>query len=172
LFPVNSEEDFSYDDPLNLTFFNFSVSSLIDLHYNAGIDYDAEYQRAYVWTLADQRLLLDSIFNNIEIGKFVLIFNGYEHKPIFEMLDGKQRLLTLVRYFEDQFSWHGHKFSQLSHNDRRHFDRHMTTTAKTQGQITRAVKLKYFLKLNTMGVPQDPEHLHKVRQMYLDATRT
>lgn len=60
------------------------------------------YQRGLVWSLKQKQLLLDSIYNNIEIGKFILKYNTFEKMTEdaketgvgydFDCVDGKQRL--------------------------------------------------------------------------------
>jgi hypothetical protein len=165
LFNINDNKLFHYDDNYFFTLLSQDVSSLLSYHYNFGINFNPVYQRDFVWSEKDQLTLIDSIFNNIEIGKFALIFNGYEKKPIHEILDGKQRLLTLIKFYEDKLIWNGYKFGELSKGDRDHFYYYNVSVLITKYKMSLADRLKYFLKLNVCGVAQDPEHIAKVREM-------
>jgi hypothetical protein len=52
----------------------------------------------------------------------------------------------------------------LSPHDRYHFKHYSAAIAETEN-LTKAQKYRYFLKLNTTGTPQDPEHMKKVTDM-------
>ena len=77
-----------------------------------------DYQRDYVWELSDKQLLIDSIFNNIDIGKFAFIHLDYKtwNKTgyAYEILDGKQRLKTIIDFYENRFSYKGIYYNDLS----------------------------------------------------------
>lgn len=80
------------------------------------------------WNQKDKELLLDSIFKNIDIGKFVLIHISDEewHKRGlgYEILDGKQRLNTLIEFYENRIAYNGKCFNDLSGMDKRTFTEH------------------------------------------------
>ena len=67
------DTNFAENQNVKLDFYNSTVEGLILMNYHFGIDFDPEYQRGYVWELKDKELLIDSIFKNIDIGKFVFI---------------------------------------------------------------------------------------------------
>lgn len=72
---------------------------------------DPDYQRDYVWADKDKEYLLDSIFSKLDIGKFVLVEQDskvwFETHNMYEILDGKQRLSTLVAFYENRIPYHG-----------------------------------------------------------------
>jgi hypothetical protein len=150
-------------------FNNFSIESLLHMYYGsyAGIDLNPDYQRGLVWTLEDKVSLIDSIFNNIEIGKFVLIHMPYSVRgKSYTILDGKQRLTTLIEFYEDGFSYRGFKYSELSRGDQYHFKEFSTSTAKADSnQLTKEMILLYFLRLNTTGKTQTKNHLDHVKEL-------
>lgn len=90
---TNGDSKFSKNQNVKINFNNSIIESLIHKYYAFGVDMNPEYQRGYVWKSEDKQLLIDSIFNNIDIGKFAFIHlddkkwaetgNGYE------ILDGK-----------------------------------------------------------------------------------
>ena len=68
------------NDDLSLSFSQQTIEGAIIHRANYfGIDFSPEYQRDYVWDLEDKVDLIDSIFNNIEIGKFVFIHNIFNY---------------------------------------------------------------------------------------------
>lgn len=160
--------DFRQKDELELNFTQESISSLFFKAYSFGVNFEPEYQRGYVWSLEDKIDLIDSIFNNIEIGKFAFIV--YDSKKCaetglsYEILDGKQRLSTLCEFYEGRFTYHGYTFSELSETDRRHIKSYPVSVAEL-GNATEKQILEYFIKLNTNGRVMDQEHLNKVRAM-------
>lgn len=159
--------DFTPKDRWTISFHNRDLFGLIHYHYSFnGIDYSPVYQRELVWSQADKESLIHSIFTGVEIGKFALIPLPY-HKtnPSHEILDGKQRLTTLVDFYEDKFTYRGLYFSQLSFKDKNHFLHYNVTVGLTREEITLEEKMDYFLKMNVGGVPQSQEHLAKVAKL-------
>ena len=70
--------------------------------YHSGVDFDVDYQCEHVWELTDKVVLIDSIFNNIDIGKFVFVWRDFGVKEkLYEIVDGKQRLLTIKEFLGD-----------------------------------------------------------------------
>lgn len=155
------------EETLSIQFYNQDLSSLKHYHYR-GVDYSPSYQRGLVWNHSDKEKLIDSMMNGIEIGKFVLIELPYDNtKPyggnLYEILDGKQRLTTIIQFLENQFTYKGKLFCELSSQDQNHLmRRHFSVAIGKEDEWPLERKLKYFLKLNTGGVPQSEEHLKSV----------
>lgn len=171
---IDQSQIFTQDDDVH---FHYSQRDLYFLLYlcfeEYGIDLDAEYQRGNVWTLKQKRDLIDSIFKNIDIGKFTVIERpwGDDHnKPItpllYEALDGKQRITTIRDFFLNRFQYNGKYFCELYPGDKSHFRHYSISYAETK-PMTKEQKYRYFLKLNTTGTPQDPSHIKKVWQMWM-----
>lgn len=161
----NEESNFSITDKKQISFHNTMIQSLFSKHYYFGIDYSPVYQRELCWSQEDKENLIHSIFNNIEIGKFAFLRRPYAPKsPGYEILDGKQRLTTIIEFYEDKFSYKGKTFSELSKKDKNHFLNYNITYGDGDENWTLEDKMEYFLKLNIMGVPQSKEHLEKVAQ--------
>jgi hypothetical protein len=129
----------------------------------AGVNFTPDYQRDYVWTLEDKENLIESIFNNINIGHFVLGRYPYSRTgKLYEIIDGKQRLSTLVEFYEDRFPYKGVYFSQLSFKDSHHFTSYSTNLAIME-EPTEKQKLEVFVKVNTTGKVMDAQHLASVQ---------
>ncbi|GED72577.1 hypothetical protein BRE01_62790 [Brevibacillus reuszeri] len=159
---------------IRMSFQQNELSSLFSKVYHFGVNFDPEYQRDYVWQLEDKESLIDSIFNNVEIGKFAFIryddekwtATGYS----YEVLDGKQRMRAILDFYEDRFTHKGKKFSELSIKDRNHFKRYTISVAEVS-DLSEEQILRYFIKLNTSGKVMEKEHVEKVRQMLDEETQ-
>lgn len=163
-----NESKFVKKDDLRVHFMQMSIQSLFTKVYSFGVDFEPEYQRGYVWELEDKIALIDSIFNNVEIGKFAFIDNSNEKWEAtgfsYEILDGKQRLSTLCEFYEGKFEYKGFKFNELHPLDRNHIMSYPVSIAELRDATEQDV-LKYFVKLNSNGKVMDKEHLDKVKSM-------
>jgi len=173
---IEAMERFEEDEDI---FINYSQRDLISLigkmSDEHGIDLNPEYQRGLVWTHSQKISLIDSIFKNVDIGKFSVIrrpWGNDNNKPItpklYEMLDGKQRLTAIWEYYCGGFKYKGKYFYELHPRDRNHFKHYGISYAETN-PMTDEQKYRYFLKLNTTGVPISEEHMDRVRKLWLDS---
>jgi len=155
-----------FEEDRDITFY-FSqrfISSLLHLLYYSGVDLDTDYQRGVVWTHEQEVELIDSIFKNVDIGKFTVIKRKFseERTHYYEMLDGKQRTIALCRFFEGRFKYRGRTFQELHPRDQGHFEDYSISYAEC-GPLTDEQKYRYFIKLNTTGQVIDPNHIEKVK---------
>ena len=157
--------DFAVKNDMEIRFHNTSLDSLLHRIYHSGVNFDPEYQRDLVWDLADKVSLIDSIFNNIEIGKFAFIKRDYSYDIFYEILDGKQRLTALREFYEDRFEYKGCTYSEMSPDDRHHFRNTGVTIGDIAEPKDRKDIYRYFVKLNTAGKPIDQSHLDKIKKL-------
>ena len=178
--PLRTKEEdqlivrFSQKEDYTIQFHQSTIHSFHTHAYHFGVDMNPDYQRGYVWTDHDKTALLDSIFNNIEIGKFVFIRRDYDGANrstphFFEILDGKQRLSTILDFWEGRFKYRGKTYFELCWRDQNHFDGFRISMAEV-GDMSEEQILQYFIRLNTAGRPVNPEHLEKVKDR-LDAIK-
>lgn len=93
-----------------------------------------EYQRDYCWGEKEMKDFIDSIYNEVDCGVIVLRELSYEEVErrlkendgrqigFFDVIDGKQRLMTLKAFINDQFTdSYGNLYSDLSTFARRKF---------------------------------------------------
>lgn len=158
----DGKTSFAKKDDIRINYSQRTVDSLLIHAYHFGFDLEPIYQRGLVWDLEDKVALIDSIFNNVDIGKFTFIKNDIMDKD--EVLDGKQRLSTLLEFYEDRFEYKGFEFSDLSRKDQNHITNYSISWGETSG-LTEEQKIRYFIKLNTTGKPMNEKHLEKVRDM-------
>lgn len=165
---TNDKTKFAENQNIRLNFYNINLDSLINRYYHFGIDMSPDYQRDYVWDQYDKELLIDSIFKNIDIGKFAFIkipyINWSEKNVGYEILDGKQRLSTIIEFYENRFSYKGKYYNDLSTKDKTVFENHTVSVADTEEANKKEI-LKCFLLLNRAGKVMDKKHLDKVEKM-------
>lgn len=153
------------EDDIRIRLSNSSVSGILHHVYSFGVDFNPEYQRGIAWSHDQKVALIDSIFNRVDIGKFT--FNDRDYRagmPMYEVIDGKQRLMALCEFYEDRFEYRGLRFSQLHWHDKHHFTDYGVALGIVQNASLEQV-LRLFVKLNTCGTPMDPSHIEKVRKM-------
>jgi hypothetical protein len=92
----NKVTNLRQEEKYRITLSNAQIGSLLCKVYHAGVDTDVDYQRDHVWSFQDKIDLIDSIFNNIDIGKFVFVQRDFSViDKLYEILDGKQRLTAI-----------------------------------------------------------------------------
>ena len=64
------------------------------------IDTNPDYQRPYVWGLAQKQLLIDTILREYDIPKLYL--NQISEKK-YDVIDGQQRIRTIWDFYDDKF---------------------------------------------------------------------
>lgn len=150
-----------------ISFHNTLLQELVRRVEKNVVDMNPNYQRDLVWDLKDKELLIESIFEGIEIGKFTFIYlqSKTEDDYLYEILDGKQRLTTLFEFITDQFKYKGKYFSELNKEDRRYFFNYNVTSGETNFELTEKQKIEYFFKLNTTGKVQSQKHLDKLKKI-------
>lgn len=142
------------------------------------IDMHPIYQRDFVWTIEQKQHYLENLFNGkIPYINPTLICVGYEedkyekNKCVFkyELLDGKQRINTLIEFFEGNISLrNGTYFHDLSLKDKITF---YNTNVKYTEYISRKsddvftlkLKIDLFLEINELGTKMSDEHIQKVK---------
>ena len=159
---------FSEEDHMRLNFSQRDISSLFTTVYRFGLDINPDYQRGNVWQMEDKVKLVESIFSNIDIGKFVFVHLPFKlNSPSYEILDGKQRIIAITEFFECRFKYKGFYFNDLCIRDQSRFESHAISVATLEyEQVKLSDKYKYFLRLNTSGKSQDVDHMKEVKRLY------
>lgn len=137
------------------------------------------YQRDYVWTLEDEQLFIESIYNELDCGKIVIRKRSWEYVEncvnkgdteglaFKDIVDGKQRIHTLKRFINDEFKdMHGYYYSDLSNQAMHKFENSYSLTylRLTEDAIDKDV-IESFLMVNFSGKPMSKEHLDYVQKI-------
>ena len=139
-----------------------------------------EMQRQYVWQAPRVRDLLDSLYRGYPSGA-ILIWETDEEVAQRDMavaqnknpyqatrllLDGQQRLTTLLDFHNDSFSdHHGNYYSGLSDLAQRSFDGCRTTSLVLPPSASAADIISAFLSINDRGTKVPKSHIEKVRSI-------
>lgn len=167
---TEGKSNFSQNEDIRLSYSNITIHSLLSYHLHFGVNFEPVYQRDYVWTDEDQERLLDSIFMGADIGRFVLKYLENDDFD-YEIIDGKQRFLTLLYYYENRFPYRGVFFNDLSANDRRRFLDASTAMAMIRNpNLSLKDTLRIFLMINRGGRPVSEDVLKNAEQRLKEIT--
>ena len=78
-----------------------TINELIGLISSGKLNLRPQYQRNFIWTPKDQKLLIDSINNGYPLPNFFIYDCG---NGTFEMVDGQQRAVTINKYYRGEFA--------------------------------------------------------------------
>lgn len=168
IFPKKEQEnhDIIKNEDIRLYYSCRTVGSLVHMVHQFGVDMNPVYQRGDVWDDKDKEALIDSIFHQVDIGKFTFIRNEYSHEGYgYEILDGKQRLTTLVDFYEGRFPYHGLYYQDMTNHEQCHFDDFQVNMAECSN-LKETDKYRIFIILNTRGKAMEEKDLDKVRALY------
>ena len=80
------------------------ISWFLDLYTNGQLDLDPSYQRRSVWSPKDRRFFLDTIFREYPSPTIFLHKQVLEGKTTYSVVDGKQRLETIIKFAENKIT--------------------------------------------------------------------
>jgi len=167
---------------INFGLSGFNIKYLIDKEWYS-IDFDVflpsknmNLQRGFVWTLLQKQELIISILKGVKIPPLSVIQykeNGSITKEsvILKIIDGKQRLSTLISYYKNEFSieFEGKEyyFNDLTKQCQREIDDCLTVNVGYEYKdtpIPDEQKILWFEMINFAGTPQDKEHLENLKK--------
>lgn len=152
--------------------YSTSIGGILHTVYAFGCNMDPWWQRGLVWSQADKESLLESIFTGIDIGKIVFIHHNYEYSinsngnRLRTILDGKQRLSTLMEFREGRLLYKGKTYFELHPRDRNFFDDFTISMCEMnpKDDNDESAILEQFYRLNRSGIPVNPEHLEFIKE--------
>lgn len=180
----NIEQKPEYHKLIDRTNMNWSVNTLIKYHQKDCLNFNAPYQRDLVWTLKQKRDYIMALFHHKAEIKPTLILDDDKDMLIgnldlshFIVLDGKQRLNTIIEFFEDKFSLVINddevNFSSLSDMDKRFFlgldiKYVRISYLKKLKTVPMDIQFELFLEINALGTKQTDEHLENIANLKLN----
>lgn len=130
-------------------------------------------QRPLVWTGLQREQLILSVFKGIRIPEVSVLkhFTDYEDKKyVYQVIDGKQRLSTLLSYINNEFyvGWglNEYKFKDL--HEYLQISIYNCISANIgfdypDKRVSDDDKIKWFELINFAGTPQDLQHLNALK---------
>lgn len=79
----------------------WTIGDLVNLIKSKKINLRPPYQRNFIWSSKDQKLLIDSIRKGYPLPNFFILKNK---DNTFEMVDGQQRAITIYKFVNNEFS--------------------------------------------------------------------
>jgi len=159
----NSQPNLAAPDTLHYRTLNSQVSSLLSRISHFGVEFCPSYQRGYAWTPEQKQALITTLLERGSIGTFSFNRRSYGTKgPLYEIVDGKQRLTALNEFFQDQFSIKGKYFSELTTSDQSLIENAPALIYDLEEASEKDI-LILFLRVNRAGTPVDQEHINKVQ---------
>lgn len=136
------------------------------------------YQRDYCWTVGQEQLFIESIYQSIDCGMIVLRKRSYKYIEteaakgntelgFFDIVDGKQRFHCIKRFLFDEFQdRYGNYYSDLSDYAKHEFmDSRVLTWGELGPNATDEDVIATFLGVNFTGVPMSQEHIDYVKEI-------
>jgi uncharacterized protein with ParB-like and HNH nuclease domain len=129
-------------------------------------------QRPFCWTLEQKQALIISIFKDVYIPSICAIQHKSTGKPTkFEIIDGKQRLSTMLAYYNNVFAFEINNelyyFKTLSKDLQNLYDNYepkfKLAYSYEDEKISDEHKIAWFEMINFAGTPQDIEHLKSLK---------
>jgi len=144
----------------------FLMESIRRYKEEYNLDLNPDFQRAHVWTEEKQIKYIEFLFRG-GVSSRVIYFNCKGWSGSFEgpmiLVDGKQRLEALRRFFEGEIGiFGGYKVSNV---DRRIYKLSITMRFNINDLPTRKAVLQWYLDLNDGGVAHTSKEIEKVRKL-------
>jgi uncharacterized protein with ParB-like and HNH nuclease domain len=115
------------------------------------------FQRPFVWSQEQQSRFIESAWLGFDIGSFVVTGHEWQNPLSDLIIDGQQRLTTLGRYLNGDFSVFGFAFPELDVDERRHFRNSTILQTTTIQPKSEALLRELYNRLNFGGTPHTEE---------------
>lgn len=88
---------------MSITPRGMSIQEAYRLYRDDGLIVNRKYQRKLVWKMSEKQNLIDSLLNDYPIPLILLADKSESNKPIFEIIDGMQRLNAIFSFIENKY---------------------------------------------------------------------
>lgn len=134
------------------------------------------YQRNFCWGLEEKQNLIESIYNNISIGRIIVRARDYKwvkdqiekgnlDVAFKDIVDGKQRINAILEFMMDKWpDKSGYYYSEFSdYTIWKFLDHQLLGYASLDENASDKDVIECFLKTNFAGVPMSTEHINFVK---------
>ena len=111
---------------------------------------DIDLQREIIYDTDKQRLVIDSILNDVPLPAFYL----WDNNGKLEVLDGKQRIEAIKKFKENDLEYDNKIWKLTDNNVQEKFNETELSVIICRGK--EELKRKIFNRINTLGVPLSP----------------
>ena len=107
-------------------FKTWPISKLISLYNKEKLNLNPPYQRNDIWTIKQQKYLLNTISKGMPVPSFFIFKQGNK----YEMVDGQQRSRTIIGFFKGVIpNSENLIFSELQKNEQKRFKAYQIVVA-------------------------------------------
>jgi len=136
----------------------FTIRELIKLIESKSINLRPPYQRNFIWTPKDQRLLIDSIHKGYPLPNFFILKN---EDGKYEMVDGQQRATTIYKYYHNEFKDNQKKFFS-DYNSESFLDYRLNVVEIGNFDSSKGEsKEEFFYLVNKRGIQLNPAEVNQ-----------
>lgn len=165
----------------DIYFENYIPNGVAELNWNPYVTLkDKEkfyYQRDFCWTLKNKQNFINSLYKGLELGRIVVYKREYElvekelqkgnlECTFYDIVDGKQRLKTLIDFFDNKFcDKDGYYWKDLSIYAQHKIQSQQTLIyIQLDSECPDQDILQMFLNNAVEGVKLDTKHLDTIRE--------
>lgn len=169
---VRRNQDDALIDRLRFTEITSTIHRFFEMYADNELSFNPCYQRGLVWSTEQKELFIKALMKGITRLTPTYVFNGYSsNTKLYEVLDGKQRLNTLLEFVRSEFAVDGIYYKDWGYEDVRAFHRlplvYTSIDGFEDGDLTLALRVELFLQLNSYGEAVDKAHLEMIKETYL-----
>jgi len=119
---------------------------------------DPPYQRNFIWSIKDQKELIDSILNNHPLPNFFLrsLKNGK-----YEMVDGQQRTRTILSYYRNNFA-----INDVNQDLKKSFNDYVISVTVISEIGKDELIEDFYARVNRTGLKTNKPELNKAQYFY------
>lgn len=171
-------KEYSIFDDLNITEITSDVRGMLNEYTSNVYEFNPEYQRDLVWSTEQKQAFIRALMiGDVDLCPTLITepYSKSKRKREYEVLDGKQRMMSIIDYIHGKFSVEGFYYkdltlgdvSRLMHSPFKY--RLIKYYDKTKGfsKMTIEQKVELFLQINEYGQRVSEDHLAKIKSKYL-----
>jgi len=147
---------------------DMALLNVASLHSSGSLDLSPRYQRRNRWDRTRQSQLIESFLLNVPVPP---VYLAEEARGVFAVIDGKQRLTTIVQFFNNEFALtqlelrkelEGLRFSDLTPDASTSLSMRPLRAVTILRQTPDWVKHEVFVRLNRGGQPLNAQEIRNV----------
>src|SRR5262249_25142146 len=152
--------------PIHTDFGSRTINELSLMFKHRQVNLEPGFQRQSVWSDMDRRRLIQSIFSGYPLPTIFLYKRHNQGRPIYDVIDGKQRLETIFMVTEqgrfsrqwfdvkldlgDELDWYNWREIRKQFIERRAaFEAYKLPTVEVTGDLSEIIDL--FVRINSTG---------------------
>lgn len=134
----------------------WTIGELINLIESQKINLRPSYQRNFIWSSKDQKLLIDSIRKGYPLPNFFILKNK---DNTFEMVDGQQRAITIYKFIKNEFR-DSSKHYYKDYNENTFMNYRINVVLLEEFNGSTETKEEFFYLVNKRGVQLNPSEVN------------